>query len=166
MSLANAFKAFVRFLAKLLLGLLTAFLLALPWLLRAAALIGWLAAAGYGMNAVQAIYAPFTPTIPLMALQVALILAQVSWVAVVFLYARERVWGGMVMGGLAVGGAAWLALRLQSWEFGELFFRLLPPALFAVLLIYLTIRLRPAARAKASAAAEVEAALGAASKGE
>lgn len=154
MNLASAFKAFARFLAKLFLGLLTALLLALPWLLRAAALIGWLTAAGYGMNAVRTIYAPFTQPIPLMALQFALILAQVCWLAAVFLYAREQVWGGMVMGGLAVGGAAWLALRLHSWEYGELFFTLLPPALFAVLLIYTTVRLRPAVRAKVSAEGE------------
>lgn len=162
MNLATAFIAFVRFLANLLLGLLTALLLVLPWLMRAAALVIWLTAAWNGMNAVWTIYAPFTQSIPLMALQLALILAQVCWLAVVFLYAREQVWGGMFMGGLAVGGASWLALRLQSWEYSGMLFRVLPPALFAILLIHLTVRLRPAARAKASAAAETEAALRAA----
>ncbi len=51
-----------------------------------------------------------------MALQGALILIQVSWLTVVFLYAGELVWGGMAVGGIFVGGASWLAVRFQSWE--------------------------------------------------
>jgi len=81
-----------------------------------------------------------------MALQGALILIQVSWLTVVFLYAGELVWGGMAVGGIFVGGASWLAARFQSWEYSEPIFRLLPPLLFAVLLIYETIRLRSARR--------------------
>ena len=50
---------------------------------------------------------------------------------------------GMAAVGLVIGGASigsiWL---LDHWQHADLFFRVLPPAMFAVLLIYETIRLR------------------------
>ena len=121
-----------QFLLIVALGLLVALLAALPWLLRMAAILSWLFAAWFGLNAIQTIYAPFTEEIPLMALKGALILA-----------VREHVWGGLAMGAIVVGGLSWLALQVsENWQFAYLFFRVLPLALFSVLLIYETIHLR------------------------
>ncbi len=132
-----------EFMIVIALGLLVAFLAALPWLLRIAAMLTWLFAAWFGLNAIQTIYAPFTDEIPLMALKGALILAQVSWLGLVILVVREHVWGGLAMGAIVVGGLARLALQIsENWQYADLFFRVLPPALFSVLLIYETIHLR------------------------
>jgi hypothetical protein len=132
-----------QFILIVLLGLLVAFLAALPWLLRMAAMLSWLFAAWFGLNAIQTIYAPFTDEIPLMALKGALILAQVSWLSLKVLAVREHVWGGLVLGAIVVGGLSWLALRVsENWQYADLFFRVLPPALFSGLLIYETIHLR------------------------
>ena len=132
-----------QFLLIVALGLLVAVLAALPWLLRIATLLTWLFAAWFGLNAIQTIYAPFTDEIPLMALKGALILAQVSWLGLMILAVREHVWGGLAMGAIVVGGISWLALQIsENWQYADLFFRVLPSALFSVLLIYETIHLR------------------------
>ena len=132
-----------QFLLIVALGLLVAILAALPWLLRMVALLTWLFAAWFGLNAIQTIYSPFTDEIPLMALKGALILAQVSWLGLMVLAVREHVWGGLAMGAIVVGGLSWLALQIsENWQYAYLFFRVLPPALFSVLLIYETIHLR------------------------
>jgi hypothetical protein len=132
-----------QFLLIVALGLLAAILAALPWLLRIAALLTWLFAAWFGLNAIQTIYSPFTDEIPLMALKGALILAQVSWLGLMILAVREHVWGGLALGAIVVGGLSWLAITVsENWQYAYLFFRVLPPALFSVLLIYETIHLR------------------------
>ena len=132
-----------EFLKVVVLGVLIALLAALPWFLRTIAMLGWLFAAWFGLNAIQTIYAPFTEEIPLLALKGALILAQVSWLGLMILAVREHVWGGLAMGAIVVGGISWLALQIsENWQYAYLFFRVLPPALFSVLLIYETIHLR------------------------
>lgn len=79
----------------------------------------------------------------MLALQFAVILISVGWIAILLRENPKFFWGGMAAGGLVVGGAAigsiWL---LMHWQYADLFFRTLPPALFAVLLIYETLRLR------------------------
>jgi hypothetical protein len=50
--------------------------------------------------------------------------------------------GGLVMGSTAIGSIR----LLENWEYADLFFRALPPALFAILLIYETIHLRSVRR--------------------
>ena len=132
-----------EFLKVVVLGVLIALLAALPWFLRTIAMLTWLFAAWFGLNAIQTIYAPFTEEIPLLALKGALILAQVSWLGLMILAVREHVWGGLALGAIAVGGLSWLALQIsENWQYAYLFFRVLPPALFSVLLIYETIHLR------------------------
>lgn len=132
-----------QFILIVLLGLLVAFLAALPWLLRMAAMLSWLFAAWFGLNAIQTIYAPFTDEIPLMALKSALILAQVSWLGLMILAVHEHVWGGLALGAIVVGGLSWLAITVsENWQYADLFFCILPSALFSVLLIYETIHLR------------------------
>lgn len=108
-----------------------------------AALLIWLTAAYMGFTSIQTIYAPYSPAIPVIALQFSVILTLVGWVLVVLSKNTSFVWGGMVAGGLIVGsasiGSTWL---LSHWQHANLFFRVLPPALFSVLLIYETLHLR------------------------
>jgi len=139
----NAIKYLLGFLTILVLGIVGAVLYALPWLLRAAALLLWLGAAYLGITSIETIYAPYSPAIPVMALQFAVILISVGWVIILLRNNPQLVWGGMAAGGLVVGsasiGSAWL---LTHWQYADLFFRVLPPALFSILLIYETIRMR------------------------
>ena len=139
----NAAKYLLEFLAIVILGIVGAVLYSLPWLLRIAALLLWLGGAYLGFNSIQTIYSPFSPAIPVIALQFAAIVMSVGWVLIVLNKNTKLVWGGMAAGGLVIGGTSigstWL---LSHWGYADLFFRALPPALFSVLLIYETIRLR------------------------
>ena len=139
----NAIKYLLEFLAIVILGMVGAILYSLPWLLRIVALLIWLGGDYLGISTIQAIYFPISPAIPVIALQFAVILMSVGWLLIVLNKNTKLVWGGMAAGGLFIGGASigsiWL---LSHWQYADLFFRVLPPALFSVLLIYETIRLR------------------------
>ena len=139
----NAIKYLLEFLTIIILGVVGAVLYALPWLLRIAALLLWLGGDYLGITLIQSIYAPFSPAIPVIALQFAIILASVGWLLIILSKSTKLIWGGMATGGLVIGGASfgsnWL---LSHWQYADLFFRVLPPALFSVLLIYETIHLR------------------------
>ena len=139
----NAIKYLLGFLAIVILGIVGVVLYALPWLLRVAALLLWLGGAYLGFTSIQSIYAPFSPAIPVIALQFAVILISVGWIAILLRENTKLFWGGMTAGGLVVGGASIGAIWLLAhWRYADLFFRVLPPALFSVLLIHETIRLR------------------------
>jgi len=139
----TAIKYLLGFLVTLILGVVGAALYVLPWLLRAATALLWLGGAYIGFITIQTIYAPFSPAIPVLALQFSVILISVGWVTIVMGKNTNFVWGGMAAVGLVVGGASigsiWL---LDHWQHADLFFRVLPPAMFAVLLMYETIHLR------------------------
>jgi len=139
----NAIKYLLGFLAIVILGIVGAVLYALPWLLKVVTLLLWMGGAYLGFTSIQVIYAPFSPAIPVIALQFAVILISVGWITILLRENTKLFWGGMAAGGLVVGGASigsiWL---LAHWQYADLFFRVLPPALFSVLLIYETIRLR------------------------
>jgi hypothetical protein len=141
--LRRALLALTDFLLSLFLGGIAAILLVLPWLLRLMAVLVWLTAAFIGIETINIIYAPYSPAIPLIALQFAVILASVAWIAYLLNRNARFLWGGMAAGGLVIGGmalgAAWMA---EHWKYASLFFRVLPPALFSVLLIHETVRLR------------------------
>jgi hypothetical protein len=78
-----------------------------------------------------------------MSLKFALIFIQVAWLSLMLLYAQKYIWGGLAMGAIMVGGFSWLALVVwEHWRYANLFFRILPSALFSALLIYETIHLR------------------------
>jgi hypothetical protein len=145
--IAKVFTNLIQFLLVMVLGLAAAVLFALPWLLRAAALLVWLSAAYLGFTSIETIYAPYSPTIPVITLQFAVILASVGWVIVVMSKNTSFVWGGMAAGGLVMGSVAIGSIMLLAhWQHADLFFRVLPPALFSVLLIYETIHLRSVLR--------------------
>jgi len=141
--IVKVFTTLVQFVIVIVLGLTAAVLFALPWLLRASAILLWLTAAYMGFTSIQTIYAPFSPTMPVIALQFAVILVSVGWVLIVLNKNPSFIWGGMTVVGLIMGslsiGSVWL---LNHWQHADLFFRVLPPALFSVLLIYETLHLR------------------------
>jgi hypothetical protein len=141
--IVKVFITLVQFLIVVVLGLVAAILFALPWLLRMVSLLIWLTAAYMGFTSIQTIYAPYSPAIPVIALQFSVILILVGWVIIVLSKNTSFVWGGMAAGGLVVGGVSigsiWL---LAHWQHADLFFRVLPPALFSILLIYETLHLR------------------------
>ena len=139
----NAIKYLLEFLVIAILGIVGAILYALPWLLRVVALLLWLGGAYLGFNSIQTIYTPISPAIPVISLQFAVILVSVGWIAILLRENTKFFWGGMAAGGLVVGGASFGSIWLLThWRYADLFFRVLPPALFSVLLIYETIRLR------------------------
>lgn len=139
----NAIKYLLEFLTIIVLGIVGAILYSLPWLLRIVALLIWLGGDYLGISTIQTIYFPISPAMPVIALQFAVILMSVGWLLIVLNKNTKLVWGGMAAGGLVIGGASigsiWL---LSHWQYADLFFRVLPPTLFSVLLIYETIRMR------------------------
>ena len=139
----NAIKYLLEFIAIIILGVVGAILYSLPWLLRIVALLILLGGDYLGISSIQAIYAPISPAMPVIALQFTVILMSVGWLLIILSKNPRLVWGGMAAGGLVIGGVSsgsiWL---LSHWQYADLFFRVLPPALFSVLLIYETIRLR------------------------
>jgi hypothetical protein len=118
----NAIKYLLGFLTIVILGVVGAVLYALPWLLRAAALLVWLGGAYVGITSIQTICAPFSPAIPVIALQFAVILILVAWITILLRANTKFFWGGMAAGGLVAGGAAsgaaWL---LEHWQYADLF---------------------------------------------
>ena len=139
----NAIKYLLEFLAIIILGIVGAILYSVPWLLRIVALLLWLGGDYLGITSIQTIYCPISPAIPVIALQFAIILMSVGWWLIVLSKNIRLVWGGMATCGLVIGGASIGSIWLRShWQFADLFFRVLPPALFSVLLIYETIRIR------------------------
>ena len=139
----NAIKYLLEFIAIIILGIVGAILYSLPWLLRIVALLLWLGGDYLAISSIQTIYAPISPAIPVIALPFALILMSVGWLLIALSKNPKLVWGGMTASGLVIGGASigsiWL---LTHWQYANLFFRVLPPALFSLLLIYEMIRMR------------------------
>lgn len=121
----------LQFLAALTLGVLATLLVSLPWLLRALAVLIWLAAALVGIQTIQTLYSP-TSSIPLFALQFAVILLMVAWVTYTFIR-KIQIWGALIAGGLVVWslaqGILWLAAH---WQSADLFFGMLPTLVFVV----------------------------------
>ncbi len=75
--------ASIEFLTAMILGVLFAILFALPWILRAASVLIWLGGDYLGISSIQAIYAPISPAMPVIALQFAVILMSVGWLLIV-----------------------------------------------------------------------------------
>jgi len=133
-----------QFSAMLVLGILAALLLALPWLLRLASLLTWLLGGFLVIQEIQHVYGWNTPAGPLLALQFAAIFLMVAWLGVLFKQAPAHTWGGLFLGGLLAG---WIAcqgvpLLLARWHSADLFLRVLPPALLALTMFFMTLRLR------------------------
>jgi hypothetical protein len=147
--IGKALKTLAEFLLVLLLGVVAALLIILPWLMRAVALIGWLAGTYMVWKTVNNLYGVFTPPLPLMALSA--VPAILSSTLVVWLFSRGQqgmLWGAMTLWGLI----GWLIQKgstvLMKWQYGTLVVQVLPAALSAVLLLAITLRWGPIIRAR------------------
>src|SRR5512145_3090552 len=97
----KALKTLGEFLAVLFLGMIAALLFIMPWLLRALALIGWLAGTFMIWLTINNLYSANTPALPLMALT--MVPAILSAALVVWLFYRGqqgRLWGAMTLWGV------------------------------------------------------------------
>lgn len=143
-AIAKAAVLLGQFITILFLGLVTAFLYALPWVLRMACILIWLMAAYRAIETIQELYAPNSPVGAVLALQFAVIFLMVAWVGALLLANFQYIWGGLGLGGLFTGLIVWVGIpALQAnWQYATLFFRVLPPALFSLGLITITIRMR------------------------
>jgi len=132
----------------LIFGVVGAVLYALPWLLRAASVLTWLAAGYLAITGIDTFYRQYVSSpIPVLVLQFAIIIAMIGWVTTGFLQRKNKnlVWGMFATGGILIGGFFW---KFVPWLFTrwplatDLIFRILPSALFMVLLVTTTLRLK------------------------
>ena len=143
----GALKYLVGFLTVLFLSILGALLYALPWILRVAVLLGWLASGYVAMTCIEDIYSQqVSSPIPVLALQFAIMIVMVAWIMIGMMQkGNDAIWGLLAAGGIVVGSffgriIPWVLLR---WPFfTELVLRVLPSSLFIVLLIFITIRMK------------------------
>jgi hypothetical protein len=133
-----------QFISILFLGLLAALLYALPWLLRMVCVLGWLIGGCMAMDAIQKLYGSHSPARAVLVLQFAAIFLMVAWAGTLLLINPKYIWGGLALGGLLSAWVTWQGIPwlFAQWVDADLFFRILPAALFSLALIYLTIRLR------------------------
>ena len=143
-TLWKAIIALAQFITILMLGLVVAILTALPWFLRITTILAWLIGGYYALQTIQDLYGPNSPAGPLLALQFTVIFLMTTWVGVLLLKSPTHLWGGLLCGGLfSIGLTRFLIPALFArWQLADLFFRILPPALFSMALLYLTLRLR------------------------
>ena len=141
-ALIRALVIAVQFIVLAILGFLVACFYLLPWLLRIAGLL----ISVYGLYemvmAVNAIYAIYTEPTPLFALYVFVIAIQISLVFLIAMLNTRLIWGATYFTGAL---SLWttktgIPLIWQHWQHADLFFRVLPPLLFVVFFIYLTLR--------------------------
>ncbi len=132
----------IQFLIIIALGILVAIIYALPWILRIGAVIIWFYGGYRLVIAVDEIYAPFSPEIPVMILQFFVIIVQLSAMIGILIINLRLTWGALYFTG---GVPLWLALKgipdaFANWQHADFIFRVLPPALWAMLLILVTIK--------------------------
>ena len=153
----HALWTILQFLAVVALGLIAGILLILPWLMRALALIGWLAGTFLIWMSVNNLYEDFTPALPLLALSA--IPAILSSALLVWLFYRGqqgKLWGVMTLWGV-IGWLIWKGSSLlMDWQYGPLVIQVLPATLSAVLLLYINIRWGVVIRARRFAKITVE----------
>ncbi len=139
----SALAALIQFLTAMVLGMIAMILIALPWLLRGVSILTWFFGAFVGIQAVQTIYSPTTSSIPLFALQFAVIILMVAWALFAFLKEGRQIWGVLATGGITTWawsqGALWLA---GQWKYAELFFGIFPTSIYITTYFYITVRAR------------------------
>ena len=132
----------IEFLIIIFLGILVAIIYALPWLLRIGAVIIWFYGGYRLVVAVGEIYTPFSPEIPVMILQFFVIIVQLSAMLGILIVNLRLSWGALYFTG---GVPLWLALKgipdaFVNWQHADFMFRVLPPALWVMLLTLITIK--------------------------
>ena len=140
--LVDVFSYSLTFLKEIIIGISVALLYLIPWLFRAVSILAWLIAAFISINTLHMIYSPFTDFVPMFALQFGVILIMVQW-AMYGLRNGQNVWGLLFAGAIALWGISHVMTWLSDhWQYANLFFRVLPPALLGVGMITLSIRTR------------------------
>ena len=132
----------IEFLVIVFLGILVAIIYALPWVLRIGAIVIWFYGGYRLVIVVDEIYAPFSPEIPVMILQFFVIIVQLSAMIGMLIVNLRLSWGALYFTG---GVPLWLALKgipdaFANWQHADFIFRVLPPTLWAMLLILITIK--------------------------
>lgn len=146
-ALVQAVRTLLEFLSVLVLGILAAIAYSIPWALRVSAALIWFAGTYLLMDTIEKIYSPFSPVIPMRALQFAVIILSISWPAVLMNVNAKYIWSGFAISGLTMSGTSLIFNEISAgWNYGNLFFQTLPPILFSVLLIRETVRFRIALR--------------------
>ena len=147
--ISKALKTLVEFLTVLFLGLIAGILIFLPWLLRALALLGWLAGTFLLWLTINNLYSSFTPALPLFALTAVPTIISTALVVWLFFRGQQgKLWGAMTLWGV-IGWLIWKgSILLSKWHYGVLVVQVLPAVLSAVLLLYINIRWGLVVRAK------------------
>jgi len=140
--LAQALIILIEFLVIVFLGILVSIIYALPWVLKIGAIVIWFYGGYRLVIVVGEIYAPFSPEIPVMILQFFVIIVQLSAMIGMLIVNLRLSWGALYFTG---GVPLWLALKgipdaFANWQHADFIFRVLPPALWAMLLILITIK--------------------------
>ncbi|MBT3322863.1 MAG: hypothetical protein HN392_11330 [Anaerolineae bacterium] len=134
----------IQFLIIVALGILVGIIYALPWALRIGAIIVWFYGGYRFAMIVGDVYAPFSPKIPVMVLQFFVVFVQLGAFLMLLLISGggQLVWGILYFTG---GIPLWLALKgipraFDNWQNAHFIFSVMPPALWAMMLIYLTLK--------------------------
>ena len=134
----------IQFLVIIALGILVAIIYTLPWALRIGAIVIWFYGGYRFVMAVGDVYTPFSPEIPVMILQFFVVFVQLGAFVSLLLISGggQLVWGELYFTG---GVPLWLALKgipdaLESWTHAAFIFSVLPPALWVMMLVYLTLK--------------------------
>jgi hypothetical protein len=140
--LAQALAILLQFLIIVILGMFVAIIYALPWVLRIGAILIWFYGGYRLVIVVGEIYAPFSPEIPVMILQFFVIIVQLGAMIGLLIVNLRLSWGALYFTG---GVPLWLALKVipaafENWQSADLFFRVFPAVLWAMMLIYLTFK--------------------------
>jgi len=141
-NIQKSMRSLVEFLKILALGMIAALLLVLPWLLRAAALLIWLAGGYAAITTIQFIYSPFSQYGEILVLQFAAIILLIAIALLLMMAKQEFLWGGLAIGGALFVSVSYGMTRLWNTEYGGLILRALPAALLAVSMIVMSVRLK------------------------
>ena len=140
--LIQALVILIQFLIIVLLGILVAVIYALPWVMRIGAILLWFYGAYVFVMKIDEIYASFSPEFPVMVLQFFVLTVQLGVFFSLLLLNLKLLWGALYFTG---GIPLWIALvgipsAFENWEHADFIFRILPPTLWAMMLIYATIK--------------------------
>ena len=125
----------------ILLGVLVVFFYALPWLLRAGSLLLWFYGIYRSVFLIHALYQPFTPPSPLMALDTFIALLQFGSLLVIFRLNPRLAWGALTLiGSFSLWFSTRLIPALINKTHAALVLRILPSVLWGGLLLFLTVR--------------------------
>lgn len=139
--LTKAVRILAVFLSVLLLGLLVAVAYTLPWILRAGSLLLWFYGIYRSVLLIHQLFLPFTPPIPLMALDVFVALLQFGSLLVIFRLNPRLAWGALTLiGSFSLWFSTRLIPALMNKTHANLVLRILPPVLWGGLLLFITIR--------------------------